>query len=495
MSINGKSINRIYYRNTFLHIGHCQTLHYNNEFAENTDGICYAIIDDRQSEIDILNMQNHIDYLKLDKIKCISVIKYLPNINKYTEKLLTQCHAYIETLSGKKLNSDLNLDDLNQQCRIKIYNNKPNISEDNNKYDRFSSYPHLQLQSKPFCEDMNTDILIGYTKFIRNKYVLVYIFDYIIKTLDIILNVTDVVKTNNNDISDENMIIFFKKYNNNKINYHDLKTYQIHGFKYSKKFPLTEDNYNDIRYLTLKGLQLRHIPSEVIKCFYKYGMQLGSIDINQLYSICKSYLKLNCVRISGIVDPLKVIIDINDNVTEYIKKPYNLSSDKEYLSPMSNILYINKCDYGSVYTSGNISILKYAKLRYSSYIYCDDIEFISENGNTNINSISVKKIEEIKQTELNPRDIRGGIPFVSSIYGTKPTIAKFIFPGWFYTGCNKIDLNITESIGYVDDFALKVDSYIYFERIGFFKYDNELSKKNKIHCFVCIISDEGINTY
>ena len=92
---------------------------------------------------------------------------------------------------------------------------------------------------------------------------------------------------------------------------------------------------------------------------------------------------------------------------------------------------------------------------------------------------------------MDPRDIKGGIPWVSSLSGKTPIIARFIFPGWFYTGNNIVSNGISYKNGYVDDFALEMkDHYLYFERIGYFAYDAMYSKKYNMPCFICVISDK-----
>ena len=58
-------ISRIFYRNTFLHIGHLQTLLYNDQFAAQHQGTCYAIVDDRQNSQRDQQTQEAVSYTHL----------------------------------------------------------------------------------------------------------------------------------------------------------------------------------------------------------------------------------------------------------------------------------------------------------------------------------------------------------------------------------------------------------------------------------------------
>lgn len=462
---------RIYYRNTFLHLGHCQTILYNNEYAKDKNGQCYAIIDDRQYDADVSMIMEDINYLKLHYIKCLSVIEHLPMILDFTQGLIKKGIIYVdqnlkqkhEIIEGQQ--NPVNLKHLTMSCRLKF----------NMKYVN----PESQIP----------DIIIATTKYDHGSYyTLNFIFDYIIKVLDILYKVTDVIKTNNSDISDENIFNFFHSIDEfPKVIYHNLKTYQIFGFKYSKtKWP--DLDKSDIRLLTLKGLKARHVPPEAIHCFYKYGISLGQIEINKLYSFCLAYLKHHSIRGNAVPEPIKIeITNMQNRLTEYVKIPYNQLSDKCYLSAISNVIYINKTDYGMVYTPGNLSLNTYGKLRYAYYFYCHNTDL---NSNANISLIQIRKQENIVPSKLlNPRQIKGGIPWVSSIYGKTPRVVRFIFPGWFYTGNNTISDGIIYRDGYIDEFMYEQrDQYLYFERLGYFAYDQKYSKKHGIPCFICIIS-------
>ena len=83
---NGK-VTRIYYKNLFFHTGHIKTMLDNERFAKKHNGICYAIVDDRQDN-GIKHIKDDFDYIGLKHIKVISVNAYYKDIMDYTRTLI-----------------------------------------------------------------------------------------------------------------------------------------------------------------------------------------------------------------------------------------------------------------------------------------------------------------------------------------------------------------------------------------------------------------------
>src|SRR3989338_5980957 len=225
-----KMICRIYYRNTFLHLGHCQTVHYNNNYAEQHDGKCLAVIDDRQYGANVQMIEEDINYMKLKHITCLSVTSDLPKIQAFTQDLYNKGLIFIDTDPSPVI-QDRNQsfsNRISEQYTSPSLNNftpsppllfgrsNTSTSTSSNTFNNLNQICKLRLNTTGYP-------IIAYTKHnYGSNYSLIYIFDYIIKVIDNIYKVTDVIKTTNNDISDDNILNFFSGLNNIKIQYHDL---------------------------------------------------------------------------------------------------------------------------------------------------------------------------------------------------------------------------------------------------------------------------------
>lgn len=446
---------RVYYRNSFMHIGHLNTLYHNDNVVKKHNGICYAIIDDRQDEDRIKSIREDFEYLKLKNITVVSVHNYRKEIMKYTEYLIDRGDVYLHYCSNIETNSD----------RIKNYLKHPRM--------------HYQLKLK--CGDKVNpykDPSIGYTKDYTGGLNIMLIFDYIIKVLDTILDVTDIISTSGNgdssDVRDQQISTFFDHNINDNISYHRLETYFIHGFKYSKKnWPMMDER--DPYLLTIKGLKARHIPPTILYSFYLHATQMGQIKISYLGSLLRSYLYRNTDRVMGVVNPLEVHIENwPSKSTEYICKTINPNRNSQMtLCPLSSKVYIDHFDFG-------IDNQKWAKgrlcrLKYGPIIKCKDVE-LDTRGPTKI----IADVDESYASKVR------SIHWVSSEWGQGPIRVLFYQYNWFYTGQNSLlDPRISE--GYIDSSVFNDLSKIYqLERNGYYVYDKYLSSINGLPTFICI---------
>lgn len=446
---------RIYYRNTFLHIGHLQTLCYNNDFAEQNNGQCCAIVDDRQDEGRIKQIQIGLDYLKLNNIKVIPVSAHNEFILLYTKELVKDGDVYITHCA----NTDDALNEL----------------ED----------PSRKFQIRLNYGDSPT---IGYSKEDEHnpgKHVIVFIFDYIIKVIDLLLNITDVVTTSLNDVTDRDIMGYFTNYVSSKIKYHRLDTYKIIGFRYSKRdWPaLPED---DPRLMTLMGLKSRYVPSCVIKKFYNQATDLlkfGSyraIKITQFDAILRNYLNATSLRAFGVLDPLEITLtNVEERYLEYAMKPCHPNRTSQYnIVPLTRRVWIDKNDFSLVQTSDKLSKNTSMRLKYANVIYCTDVI---------LNRDRVKELK-VKYYPVNDKN-QQVIHWVSCKSDEEtPRKVRYYIYNRFFTGENI--LNEREPIikeGYIDETVFKdLDRVYQLERIGYFRYDKDLSESNNITCFIKI---------
>ncbi len=440
---------RIHYKNIFLHIGHLQTIFYNNDIAREKDGICYAIVDDRQNKKITNDLKESFRYLKVKYIEIIPVSEYYDPIMIYTQVLLKSGDAFIHEKYGNSGTVDIS--NLNSIFQIRLNcNGTPNI---------------------------------GYTK--KNfdgKYEIVFIFDYIIKVIDDLKKVNHVTTTTISnssivDITDYNMFNFFNK--KRKINYSKLVSYRIFNFRYCKKdWPdLKED---DPRLLTLKGIQARHIPSEILYNFYSTAVDRGSISISYLDNLIKNYLNFNTNRVFGIIDPLKVRINnFSDNKTDFISKnKHPLNKNVIVFSPLSNIFYIDRNDFGLVEDKMKLTQHKEVRLKYGDIFYCTDIKLNSEGYPAELIGKYYHKKKKVKQC----------IHWISNESGKKPRKAIFYMYNWFFTGNNDI-IEPRVQHGYIEDLVFEdLDQVYQLERLGYFAYDKRLSEINEIPSFIRICS-------
>jgi glutamyl/glutaminyl-tRNA synthetase len=447
---------RVYYRNPFLHIGHLNTLLHNDNIAREHNGKCYAIIDDRQDRDRVKDIKEDFDYLALTHIDVVSVHKHREQIMSYTEQLIEKGYIYI------------------------YYCN--NIENNPQKIMQYMKNPKMHFQLKLRCSkdpeyrsNPYNDPSIGYTKEYSSGLTIVLIFDYIIKVLDTLLNVTDIISTSAtevSDVKDQNISDFFDK--GTTIQYHRLDTYFIHGFKYSKKnWPMMDER--DPYLLTIKGLKARHVPPVILYAFYLHATQMGSIKITYLGNLLRTYLYQNSDRVLGIVRPVQ--LELNNWTplrTDYVCKHINPSRDAELsLCPMSDILYIDQNDYGI--DSLKLTKGRTCRLRYGPNILCTDIE-LDDKGPIKI------RADVLDSTGREKRCIH----WISAEWGQTPVKVIFYLYNWFYTGQNAL-LEPRVSVGYIENAVFKDLSRIYqIERSGYYVYDAELSRINKYPAFICI---------
>lgn len=445
---------RVYYRNKFLHIGHLQTLFHNNNVAREHGGVCYAIIDDRQDVARIRDIKEDFIYLELDNIEIVSVNKYSKRIMDYTLDLVHQGKIYINYCNS--------------------------IENDPDKIIQHIREPHMHFRLMLRCQK-GSDPSIGYTKPVTgdmsSPLVLMFLFDYIIKVLDALLDITDIISTSTTevtDVRDPNISIFFDQMI--KLQYHRLDTYFIQGFKYSKKdWPSLDER--DPYLLTIKGLKARHIPRIVLYAFYIHATQMGTIKIIYLSNFLRNYLNRTCDRVFGVTCPIKVqITNWPDKYTEYICKNINPLRDSTELRlcPLSNTIYMDQSDYG-IDNATKLTKGRYCRLKHGQFIHCVDVE-VDEKGPTLIHAEFVNSTDKAKRC----------VHWISSEWGREPVMVCFVLYQWFYTGQNTLQKpNIVK--GYIERSVFEhLDKIYQLERNGYYVYDETLSRKNSMPTFIRI---------
>lgn len=445
------TISRMYYRNKFFHIGHLKTLYDNDRLARNRNGVCYAIIDDRQDSSRIASIQEDFDYLQLKHIKTVSVKSEQQRILQYTLSLIRDGHVYLYHCEEKITNID--------------------------KIIKAVTQPKMHFQLRINCGMDINDPAIGYTNEENGNFTMVMIFDYIIKVLDILLGVTDIVTTSHTDINgvkDIHISSFFDKLT--KIRQSRLSTYHIHNFRYSKRG--WEVDENNPYLLTIKGLKARSVPVSVLKAFYLHGCQMGSIKIQFIATLLNKYMFKNSEKALGVLKPLKIHIDNwRSKQTEYVCGPKSLHFSKETKHyPLSDVIYIDTSDYGI--EPGKINKGRTVQLSYGPCITCTDINLVNPQQpvlTANIDFQATSPRVDIKK-----------IHWISSVWDDAPCQARFYLYNWFYTGFNTlIEPEIVD--GYIDNSVFSnLDQIYQLEQLGYFVYDRTLSEKHNMPIFLRI---------
>ena len=264
--------NRIYYRNPFFHIGHLQTLLFNDQYATANGGKCYAIVDDRYHLDYKSKIQADFDYLNLQNTILVPITDYAEIIRTETHKLITGGKIFM--LCGKQVCTHA---DYIRAC-----------------LDASGLTVHFQLKLK------NDDTTIGFTKDDQT----VYLFEYIIKLLDNYLNITDITS----DLVIHDACVNLDQLSTRKINIIPLKLYSIDGFRYVKKHWPTDALY-DPCLLTLKGLKARGVPREVLHAFYTRATEMKTVPLALFDEILRDYLPTHSSPLRAVIDPLRVVLE------------------------------------------------------------------------------------------------------------------------------------------------------------------------------------------
>lgn len=430
-------ITRIYYRNTFFHAGHIKTLLDNERIAKANKGICYAIIDDRYDSRNYQSLSDEIQYLDLHHIKIISVKQYYPAIIEYTKKLISEGQIYICRYDTEEYDPAAILRIINRMS------DKSNI--------------HFQMRLK-------NGATIGYTSRSEMGLTITLIFDYIIKVLDQLLKVTDIVSTSSSDmrdIKDENISNFFS---DQKVTYHHLDTYRIENFKYIKKGWNTDNEANPYL-LTFKGMRARHVPAIILKAFYIHASQMGHVNIRYLGQLLDYYLHDHNVPVMGVIKPVRVTI------TDWQKKRTEYVASEQTLRPMSSVFYVDQSDLGM---DRRINVNKEFHIFPNMSFECTEI---NESGDCIEVTARTTTIVPRRKTIYN---------WVSSKWDNSPCKVRFYLYNWFYTGYNELlEPEVTD--GYIDQIAFDdLDKVYYIKHQGYFIYDRHLSAEYNIPTFMRI---------
>lgn len=440
-------ITRIYYRNTFFHIGHLKTIwdnsYYIKEHALQTNEECssFIYIDDRKSHSNVANVQDLLRYLDVKGYQLVSIKNSLPAITAFLFTLVDQGKVLL--LQSNHTISDPML------IKKTIKENKR----------------HYQI-----C--LNEEA-IGYTqKLPDGKLVLTLLFEFIVRVLDSLLNVTHVIVSSEklNEVEYKEPKEVFKP-----MTYVYKDSYTIKSFRYTKKLQELKNVETNPHLLTIKGLQRRYIPASVLKDYYDLAVNERVVYIQQLYDIIYATLNEESITINTVFNPVKLTIqNFPEKTTEF------LFVDTKHHKPLSSVVYVNPSELSL--EKNTINLNNVFQLVKGPFLQCNDIVVSSNDNGMPHYEITVSRCVKKPPIKDSPM-----VSWISSLHNTVPNKALFYMYSWFYTGYNRI---MPERVveGFVEDKVYQhLNDYIFVKNVGFFHYDKALTEKNAKTTFIQVL--------
>lgn len=432
-------ISRIYYRNTFFHLGHLKTLYDNHAFAKKHDGKCFVVVDDRLHANNLELVQSHVNYLAIkDCLQMVSVKKNLKRVIEFTKNLIRKGHVVL-IMDGMVVRRS---DEIFRLIREKNHRNF-----------------HLAFNGV-------SDGIVAYTE--NNK--LVFVFNYLVRVLDELLGVTHVLFSSSCNTGYNKLTTpFFGQ----QIKYIMHTNYVIHNFRYSKFGWSAIEQHNPFL-LTISGMMARGIPCQALRNFYELSLVEGQVvNISTFHNVIRDYLKKNSVTVEAIVKPVRVeITNWRKKLTEYVCK--KILNGKILYKPLSNVFYTDQRYCGLEHNVVNVG--KSVELSKGVNVTFED--FKETNMQASLDLLPT----------LPPINGAKKISWLSSEVDSDRSTVCFHLLNGFYTGWNKI-IEPEVTYGYIDDDVFNdLDKYYYVHGYGFFKYDRALTQRNSLPTFMRILS-------
>jgi glutaminyl-tRNA synthetase len=222
--------------------------------------------------------------------------------------------------------------------------------------------------------------------------------------------------------------------------------------------------FDDPRLLTIRGLRRRGFPPELLRKIISDTTSMGRVETEISEHLINHYLRnyydAEAVRVFGVLNPLKVIIDEpSDNLIECIHPNHPKNDMGTHAVTLKNTFYINESDFRDVddptyyrLAPGKTIRLKYADF-YSFKSYSDKDE---------------RSVRVVKTFPENPKKIKGVIHWVNE------SAIDCIFEEYESLMTSNTFNNVSKSVhtGKIELYALEIkDKPLQLERVGYFKFD------------------------
>jgi len=450
----------------YMHIGHAKVAFLEREFANIYNGKLFLYFDDTNPEKE---KQEYVDAFKKD-LEWLG-IKFddeyyasdnLEKIYEYAIKLIKNGKAYVctcdpETIRRNRFNG--------VACVHRSHSIEENLElfEDmlKGKFEEGGAVLRFlgDLQSKNTAMRDPTLIRIKKTPHYRqgSKYILWPTYDFNTPIMDSIHGITDVIRSKEYELRTELDLAILDALGLRKPRIHHEARLVIKDVPTQKRVinKLIKEGivsgFDDPRLVTIAALRRRGVTPEAIKKFVlRFGMSRveSTMDINMLLDENRKIIDKTAKRLFGVIDPVE--LEVREIGKVHVKLRLHPNVDMGYREyDVGNILYIGKSDA--------LNLKKGEQIRLKD-LYNVEVEEVGDKiigkyiGN---NAIDAQKIQWVDKANC-----------IDSYFITpKPLLVN--------NEINKDSLEVDKGLAekYIE--MIKKDEVVQFERIGFFKLDNE----------------------
>jgi len=454
----------------YMHIGHAKVAFLEREFANIYNGKLFLYFDDTNPEKE---KQEYVDAFKKD-LEWLG-IKFddeyyasdnLEKIYEYAIKLIKNGKAYVctcdpETIRRNRFNG--------VACVHRSHSIEENLElfEDmlKGKFEEGGAVLRFlgDLQSKNTAMRDPTLIRIKKTPHYRqgSKYILWPTYDFNTPIMDSIHGITDVIRSKEYELRTELDLAILDALGLRKPRIHHEARLVIKDVPTQKRVinKLIKEGivsgFDDPRLVTIAALRRRGVTPEAIKKFVlRFGMSRveSTMDINMLLDENRKIIDKTAKRLFGVIDPVE--LEVRGIGKVHVKLRLHPNVDMGYREyDVGNILYIGKSDA--------LNLKKGEQIRLKD-LYNVEVEEVGDKiigkyiGN---NAIDAQKIQWVDKANC-----------VDAYFITpKPLLVN--------NEINKDSLEVEKGLAekYIE--MIKKDEVVQFERIGFFKLDNEEKKE------------------
>lgn len=454
----------------YMHIGHAKVAFLEREFANIYNGKLFLYFDDTNPEKE---KQEYVDAFKKD-LEWLG-IKFddeyyasdnLEKIYEYAIKLIKNGKAYVctcdpETIRRNRFNG--------VACVHRSHSIEENLKlfEDmlKGKFEEGGAVLRFlgDLQSKNTAMRDPTLIRIKRTPHYRqgSKYILWPTYDFNTPIMDSIHGITDVIRSKEYELRTELDLAILDALGLRKPRIHHEARLVIKDVPTQKRVinKLIKEGivsgFDDPRLVTIAALRRRGVTPEAIKKFVlRFGMSRveSTMDINMLLDENRKIIDKTAKRLFGVIDPVE--LEVRGIGKVHVKLRLHPNVDMGYREyDVGNNLYIGKSDA--------LNLKKGEQIRLKD-LYNVEIEEVGDKmigkyiGN---NAIDAQKIQWVDKANC-----------VDAYFITpKPLLVN--------NEINKDSLEVEKGLAekYIE--MIKKDEVVQFERIGFFKLDNEEKKE------------------
>ena len=454
----------------YMHIGHAKVAFLEREFANIYNGKLFLYFDDTNPEKE---KQEYVDAFKKD-LEWLG-IKFddeyyasdnLEKIYEYAIKLIKNGKAYVctcdpETIRRNRFNG--------VACVHRSHSIEENLKlfEDmlNGKFEEGEAVLRFlgDLQSKNTAMRDPTLIRIKRTPHYRqgSKYILWPTYDFNTPIMDSIHGITDVIRSKEYELRTELDLAILDALGLRKPRIHHEARLVIKDVPTQKRVinKLIKDGivsgFDDPRLVTIAALRRRGVTPEAIKKFVlRFGMSRveSTMDINMLLDENRKIIDKTAKRLFGVIGPME--LEVRGIGKVHVKLRLHPNVDMGYREyDVGNLLYIGKSDA--------LNLKKGEQIRLKD-LYNVEVEEVGDKiigkyiGN---NAIDAQKIQWVDKANC-----------VDAFFITpKPLLVN--------NEINKDSLEVEKGLAekYIE--MIKKDEVVQFERIGFFKLDNEEKKE------------------